>query len=377
MHEPRVKVTKLISEDTEAELARLDLGIEALQASIDQMLSATDGNLSDESRDVLETYKMFAHDRGWSKRLRESVLTGLTAEAAVERVQGDIRARMTRSRDLYLRERAHDLDDLSNRLLRLLVGKRPTIQADEMPADAIVLARTMGPAELLDYDRAPLRGLVLEEGTASSHVAIVGRALGLPILGLAKDVLANVETGDLVIIDSEAGQLHIRPTGELVKSYRAKLQLLQQRQAVYAKVRDSRRSQSDGTRIHLNMNAGLLVDLPNLVRSGAEGIGLFRTELQFMVAPRCRGSKRSGSFIPPCSKRPGSRQVVFRTVDLGGDKVVSYMTPEREDNPALGWRAIRIALDRPGLLRYQARALIEAAAGTRLAHDVSDGLVGR
>lgn len=366
MHEPRVKVTKLISEDTEAELARLNLGIEALQASIEQMMSATDGNMSAESRDVLETYKMFAHDRGWSKRLREIVITGLTAEAAVERVQGDLRARMNRSRDLYLRERAHDLDDLSNRLLRLLVGKRPTIQADEMPADAIILARTMGPAELLDYDRAPLRGLVLEEGTASSHVAIVGRALSLPILGLVKDVLENVETGDLVIIDGEAGELHIRPTEELVKSYRAKLQLLEQRQAVYAKVRDTPAVTRDGTRIHLNMNAGLLVDLPNLIRSGAEGIGLFRTELQFMVASAMPRLEVQRNLYSAVLEAAGNRSVVFRTVDLGGDKVVSYMTPEREDNPALGWRAIRIALDRPGLLRYQARALIEAAVGKDL-----------
>ncbi|MFZ1988280.1 MAG: phosphoenolpyruvate--protein phosphotransferase [Alphaproteobacteria bacterium] len=366
MHEPRVKVTKLISEDTEAELARLNLGLEALQASIDEMLIATDGNMSAESRDVLETYKMFAHDRGWSKRLREVVLTGLTAEAAVERVQGDLRARMNRSRDAYLRERAHDLDDLSNRLLRLLVGKRPTVQADEMPADAIILARTMGPAELLDYDRAPLRGLVLEEGTSSSHVAIVGRAFGLPILGLAADVLQHVETGDLMILDGELGELHIRPTPELLKSYRAKLQLIEQRQAIYATVRDKPAVTLDGTRIHLNMNAGLLVDLPNLARSGAEGIGLFRTELQFMVSPQMPRLEVQRKLYSQVLEAAGDKPVVFRTVDLGGDKTVSYMATEREENPALGWRAIRIALDRPGLLRYQARALIEAAVGKDL-----------
>jgi phosphotransferase system, enzyme I, PtsP len=366
LQEPRVKVNKLISEDTEAELARLELAIEALQASIDDMLKTTEGNLAGESRDVLETYRMFAHDRGWSKRLREAVITGLTAEAAVERVQSDIRARMLRQRDPYLRERLHDLDDLANRLLRLLVGKRPTVQGDEMPSDAIVVARTMGPAELLDYDRAPMRGLILEDGTASSHVAIVARALNLPILGRVENVIDNVETGDLIILDGENGQLHVRPTQELVNAYRAKLVLLHQREASFAAIRDEPARTRDGTLIHLHMNAGLVVDLPNLRRSGAEGIGLFRTELQFMVAATMPRLEAQRQLYTAVLTSAGERPVVFRTVDLGGDKVVSYMTPEREDNPALGWRAIRIALDRPGLLRYQARALIEAAAGKDL-----------
>lgn len=366
LHEPRVKVEKLIAEDTEAELARLDEALEKLRASVDTMLSHSDVPIAGESRDVLETYRLFAHDTGWAKRMKEALMTGITAEAAVEREQGDIRAKMQRAKGPYLRERLHDLDDLANRLLRLLIGKRPTVQADELPSDAVILARTMGPAELLDYDRTALRGLILEEGSSASHVAIVARALNIPILSRVEGLAERVQPGDLVVVDAEAGVLHARPTAELVKAYRDKISLRAQRQAAFAAIRDEPAVTRDGTRIHLHMNAGLTVDLPNLAQSGADGIGLFRTELQFMVGAQLPRLDAQRALYRSVLDAAGARPVVFRTVDLGGDKIVSYMTPEREDNPALGWRAIRIALDRPVLLRYQARALVEAADGREL-----------
>ena len=130
-----------------------------------------------EHREVLEAFRMFAHDRGWIRRLREAVATGLTAEAAVERVQNDARAKLQRQTDPYMRERLHDLDDLANRLLHQLTGRSFVTAHADLPDNSIIVARTMGPAALLDYDRAKLRGLVLEDAGASSHVAIVARAL--------------------------------------------------------------------------------------------------------------------------------------------------------------------------------------------------------
>lgn len=363
LHEPHVRVTRLIAEDPDLELARLEAALERLKDTIDNMLRRADVPVVGESRDVLETYRMFAHDKGWNKRLREAVLSGLTAEAAVERVQNDARARMSRQRDQYLRERLHDLDDLANRLLRVLSGKAPTVQADELPDDAIIIARTMGPAELLDYDRSALRGLVLEEGTTMSHVAIVARALGLPILGHVPGILEEIEGGDLIIVDGEVGEAHIRPTADVLSAYQDKMALRAQAQLAFAALRDLPALSLDGVDVTLNMNAGLLVDLTHLDESGARGIGLFRTELQFMVSQTMPRIGVQAQLYRSVLDAAGDKPVTFRTVDLGGDKVVSYMTPEREENPALGWRAVRIALDRPGLLRYQARAFIRAAAG--------------
>ena len=230
----------------------------------------------------------------------------------------------------------------------------------------MIVARTMGPAELLDYDRSVLRGLVLEEGTTMSHVAIVARALGLPILGHVHDVLEDVEGGDLVIVDGETGELQIRPTSEMVEAYRNKIEMRAEARAAFDAIRDEPALSLDGVRVTLNMNAGLLVDLPQLQASGADGIGLFRTELQFMVSQTMPRLQAQAELYRAVLDAAEGRDVTFRTVDLGGDKVVSYMAPEREENPALGWRAIRMALDRPGLLRYQSRAFLRACEGRPL-----------
>ncbi len=363
LHEPRVKVEKLIADDVIAERDRLDSAIIDLRTSIDAMLSTDDTAIAGESRDVLEAYRMFAHDRGWTNRLREAVLSGLTAEGAVERVQNDTRARMARQTDPLMRERLHDLDDLANRLLRHLMGKSATSAHEALPADTVLFARTMGPAELLDYDRTKLRGLILEEGSPTSHVAIVARALDIPLIGRIEGVLDQIESGDWVIADGDAAEVHMRPAHDVREAYRHKLALRAQRQAAYAAMRLLPAVTKDGERVKLLMNAGLLADLPHLEEAGAEGIGLFRTELQFMISHEMPRLQQLVDLYSAVLDGAAGRQVVFRTLDLGGDKVLPYARPLNEENPAMGWRAIRMTLDRPALLRYQIRALLKAGAG--------------
>jgi phosphotransferase system, enzyme I, PtsP len=366
LHEPRIVVSKLIAEDIEFERRRLAQAIDDLAGLIDGMLERGDLQRAGEHREVLEAFRMFAHDRGWRRRLDEALITGLTAEAAVERVRNDTRARMLRQMDPYARERLHDIDDLSNRLLRLLAGGAGTAAATTLPQDTILIARTMGPAELLDYDRQRLRGLVLEEGGPSSHVAIVARALGIAAISQAKDVLDAVEPGDAAIIDAEAGELHVRPTPEVIAAYADKVRFRARRQAQYAALRNVPAVTLDGDRVSLNINAGLLVDLPHLDQSGADGIGLFRTELQFMIGSTFPRLEQQTRIYKAILDAAGERPVVFRSLDVGGDKVLPYFRAAKEENPALGWRAIRMALDRPALFRTQIRALLRAAQGREL-----------
>lgn len=366
LHEPRVKIDRLIADDVDHERQRLDKAVAELRASIDAMLAAEDKVITGETRDVLETYRMFADDRGWLLKLREAVFTGLTAEAAVERVQNDMRARMARQTDSPLLERLHDLDDLANRLLRHLAGRADTSAHEFLPADTILFARSMGPAELLDYDRGKLRGLVLEEGSPTSHVAIVARALDIPLIGRVADAIEQVEPGDWVIADGDTADVHLRPTQEVREAYRHKLALRAQRQAAFAAQRLQPAVTVDGQRIGLMMNAGLKADLPHLAETGAEGIGLFRTELQFMISSDMpRLSDLVALYTDVLDSAAGAR-VVFRTLDLGGDKALPYVKSPIEENPAMGWRAIRVTLDRPALLRYQIRALLKAAHGREL-----------
>lgn len=366
LHEPRIVVTNLLNEDSETEIRRLADALGSLRISIDDMLSRREVAMEGEHRDVLETYRMFAHDQGWVRRMEEAIHNGLTAEAAVEKVQSDTKARMMRLTDPYLRERMHDFDDLANRLLRQLTGFSPHSAAEGFPNDAIVFARAMGAAELLDYPRANLRGLVLEEGAVTSHVVIVARAMGIAVVGQAAGAVALAENGDPVIIDGDDGTVHVRPVADLQKAYEEKVRLRARRQEQFRALRDVEPVTKDGYRIKLQMNAGLLVDLPQLADSGADGIGLFRTELQFMISSTMPKGEEQESFYRNVLKQAAGRPVTFRTLDIGGDKVVPYFRSQEEENPALGWRAIRLSLDRPGLLRTQLRALLKAASGAEL-----------
>ncbi|MEO1198463.1 MAG: phosphoenolpyruvate--protein phosphotransferase [Pseudomonadota bacterium] len=366
LHEPRVVISLLIAEDPEVELERLEEGLGKLRASLDSLIEADELQLVGEHREVLESYRMFAHDQGWARRIREAIRSGLTAEAAVERVQNDTRARMLRQTDPYLRERLHDLDDLANRLLRELVGwTGPTLELED-GRDIILIARSMGPAELLDYDRSRLRGLVLEEGTPSSHVTIVARALGIPAVGQVPGILDMVRPGNPLIVDGLSGDVHLRPTSDVEKAYADKVRLRATRQARYAELRDTPAITKDGVPISLLLNAGLLIDLPSIQEAGADGIGLFRTELQFMVSAKLPKTGEQSKLYAQILDALGDHPVTFRTLDVGGDKVLPYLRLHQEDNPAMGLRAIRLALDRPGLLKTQTRALIRAAAGADL-----------
>jgi phosphotransferase system enzyme I (PtsP) len=363
LHEPPVAPSQLLADDVAAEEARLKSAVEGLQTQIDQMLEGQAG-LIETSFEVLETYKMFAHDRGWNRSLEDAVRNGLTAEAAVERVRSEHRARLGQARDPYLRERLHDLEDLNDRLLRHLAGDGH--MARELPENAILIARNLGPADLLEYDRTKLRGLLLEEGSAASHAAIVARALDIPCVGRLPALRDRVSEGDPVIVDAETGEAYLRPRQDVVKAIHARIDVRTQRRAEFAKLRETPAFTRDGAKIKLLMNAGLDVDLDILRETGAEGIGLFRTEFQFMVAEEMPRIHAQALLYARVMDAAGEMPVTFRTLDLGGDKVLPYLEAEREDNPALGWRAIRMGLDRPALLRLQLRALIAAARGRPL-----------
>ena len=366
-HEPRIVITNIIADDVPKELKRLEAGIETMRSDLDLLLERGEVPDRGEHREVLEAYRMFANDRGWNHRLEEAVRTGLTAEAAVERVQSDTRARMLRATDPYLRERLHDLDELSNRLLHQLLGTDYAVSRDRLPENAVLVARSMGPAALLEYDRKRLRGLVLEEGGPNSHVAIVARALGIAAVGEIPNATGITEPGDAIIVDGSSGIVHMRPTPDMEAAYVERVRVRARRQLQYQALRDKPCVTRDGTAVTLLINAGLPVDLSHVAETGACGIGLFRTELQFMAAGMLPRAAEQFALYRAVLDAAGDKPVTFRTLDIGGDKVLPNMREHiEEENPALGWRAIRLGLDRPGLLRNQVRALLRAAGGREL-----------
>jgi phosphotransferase system enzyme I (PtsP) len=366
LHQPDITITQLVAEDPLKEIERLDEAMGGMKLALDEMLATTDVAAGGEHREVLETYRMFAEDRGWANRIVEAIETGLTAEAAVQKVQNDTRARMREITDPYFRERLADLDDLANRLQRHLLGQGDVQQPRELPDETILVARNMGPAELLDYDRKKLKGVVLEEGTATAHVAIIARALDIPVLGRCSDLMVKVLPGDPLIVDGDNSQLYVRPPEDIQQTYAEAMRQRSERQEAFAATRHLPAVTLDGTEVTLMVNAGLLIDVPQIEAQGAAGIGLYRTEITFMVAQSFPDVARQRDVYKRAMDASNGKPVVFRTLDIGSDKVLSYWQREAEENPAMGWRAIRISLDRPALLRQQLRALILAAEGRPL-----------
>ncbi|MFV3076781.1 phosphoenolpyruvate--protein phosphotransferase [Niveispirillum fermenti] len=365
LHRPQLTIRQMVADDPETELARLKEAVTSMHSSIDQMLIAV-GESDSEHAEIMQTYRMVAADRGWLNRIREAIRSGLTAEAAVQRVQDDNSARMAQVADPYLRDRLLDLNDITNRLLQHLAGKPAEAVGGTLPDEFILVARNLGPAELLDYDRRRLRGLVLEEGSAYSHVAIVARALDIPVVGQAADILRRVEPLDFLIVDGDNGQVFVRPADDIQAVFAASLAARQRRQAEYAKLRDLPAITIDGRQITLMLNCGLLIDLPHLTATGADGVGLYRTEIPFMVRPSYPDvATQLDNYIKVLDEADG-KPVNFRTLDVGGDKTLPYFPELGEENPALGWRAIRIGLDRPAMLRKQLRAMLLAGAGRHL-----------
>ena len=364
LHEPRVVVTNPISDDPEKELTRLHESIDLLRVQVDQLLAGTNVGDGDETA-VLEAYRMFANSRSWMRRMEDDIRSGLSAEAAVEKEQSHARARMGQASDAYLRDRLHDLDDLSNRLLRILTGQgRDTGAA--MPENPVLVASNIGPGELLEYGKGVLKAVVLEEGSVGSHAAIVARAWAIPLVIRSDHITTEALNGDTILVDGDQGVVHLRPDDAVRKAFEDKVAMLARAQERYAGLRDLPAQGLCGTVVSLQMNAGLMADLPSLPTSGADGVGLFRTELQFLVRNQMPKRAELSAIYARVMDAAGGRRVAFRTLDIGSDKVLSYMKPQDEPNPAMGWRAIRLGLDKPGVLRMQVQALIRAAAGRPL-----------
>jgi phosphotransferase system, enzyme I, PtsP len=366
LHLPRAVIRQVVAEDVSAELMRLRWAVAAMREAIDELVATSREFGDGEHHDVIETYRMFAADRGWVARIADAIRSGLTAEAAVQKVSDDTRTRMMQVSDPYLRERLFDLDDLANRLQQHLSGRPPSAAWAELPPEFILVASAMGPAELLDYARRRITGLVLEEGSPTAHVAIVAKAFDIPVVGRVNEATSRIEAGDIVVVDGDHAQVLIRPSADIQQSVATAVEARTRRRAFYETLRSAPPITRDGIEIKLLLNAGLLLDLTQLSATGAEGVGLFRTEFPLMVRDTFPAVEELTEFYQRVFEQVEQRPVVFRTLDIGGDKVLPYLPHAIEDNPAMGWRAIRIGLDRPAMLRQQLRALIRAAEARTL-----------
>lgn len=366
LYEPGLTMNDIVADDAKAEKTRLRQALSGMHSAIDRMLHRNATLQGTESRDILEAYQMFARDRGWLARIETAIEKGLSAEAAVQRVQNETRARMAQMNDSYIRERLQDLEDLSNRLLSHLMHRDKAEERRDLPDNIILVARSLGPAALLDYDHARLKAVVLEKGSQSNHVAIVARALGIPVVGQCGDILNFIDGGDQVIVDGDHGVVYVHPSEYVTDLYVKSIDARAQRTHLFRRQTHQQSITKDGVKVSVMMNAGLMTEVDAVQASGADGIGLFRTELSFMAWQKYPLVVTQAELYGRIMDKLGDKPVTFRTLDIGGDKPLPYFRAPEEENPALGWRAVRIGMDRPAVLRTQFRAFIRGARGRNI-----------
>lgn len=364
VHRRRQVVTKIFAEDKEKELHRLEIAFGQMNADLDKKLAEAKLGMG-EHVDILDAYRMFASDKGWYKKLVNNIQSGLTAEAAVERAYEDMWNRLSGTTDVYLKERLHDLRDVSDRLSSYLSGDFGSAKGVDAK-DIIVVAQTMGPADLMDYDYTKIRGLIIEDGTPTMHVAIVAKALNIPVVAKIKGIFSEVKTGEQIAVDGMDGYVYIRPSALVQEKFKAKIAERERLQAKLAELKELPAQTKDGVNVHLYLNVGLAFDLDYIDSTNCDGIGLYRTEIPFMASEMMPDVDRQISYYQELMDKCGDRKVIFRSLDVGSDKLLPYWGNVGEENPAIGWRSIRITLDRRAILRKQIRAFLRSAVGKEL-----------
>lgn len=362
IHRRRQTANKIFAEDKEAELAKLEAAYTKMNQDLDDKFNTTKLGIG-EHVDILETYRMLAKDKGWYKKITTNVSGGLTAETAVERAYEDMWNRLSATNDQYLKERLHDLRDISDRLLNYLSndpeGDKITSEAD----DIIVVAQTMGPADLMDYDHTKIRGLIIEDGTPTMHVAIVAKALGIPVIAKVSGVFDSLKNGQLIALDGNEGYIYINPDKLTLARIQAKIAEKAKLAAKLAELKNLPTESLDKQKVGLYINVGLSFDLDYLDSTGCDGVGLYRTEIPFMASEVMPDVEQQIAYYKDLYDKAGDRRVTFRSLDVGSDKLLPYWGNMGEENPAIGWRSIRITLDRRAILRQQLRAFLRAAEG--------------
>lgn len=364
VHRRRQSVTNIFAEDKDKEIRRLEVAQQQMNDDLDHKFNSTKLGLG-EHADILDTYRMFARDKGWYQKISANIAGGLTAEAAVERAYEDMWNRLSSSSDNYLKERLHDLRDVADRLQSYLSGDYQQV-TDTGAKDIVIVAQTMGPAELMDYDYSRIRGLILEDGTPTMHVAIVAKALNIPVLAKIQGIFAEIQNGQTVAVDGNEGFLYVNPSQQIENDFRKRIAEREQLSQQLASLRNLPAQTLDGQKIGMYINVGLPLDFEYIENTNCDGVGLYRTEIPFMASEIMPDVEKQVSYYKELMERCGRKKVVFRSLDVGSDKLLPYWAYSGEANPAIGWRSIRITLDRRAILRQQIKAFLIAAAGKEL-----------
>lgn len=350
------------AEDVTTELMVLDRAINAVRADIRRIGEEFAQSLPREELALFDAYLHMLDDNALAGDMRDRVRRGIWAQGALKQVIREHVRRFEAMEDPYLRERGADVKDLGLRVLAYLQDIRA--RKTQFPPDTVLVGHEVTPSMLANIPPEHLKGIVSVRGSGSSHVAILARALDIPaVMGAVDLPIADLD-GQPMIVDGFYGEVFLNPSTHLEQSYE---DLISQERAFAVELEDLKALPSitlDGWRVELWVNIGLTGDISRSLDRGAEGIGLFRTEVPFMTKESFPTEEEQRVIYREHMEAFEPRPVTMRSLDIGGDKALSYF-PISEENPFLGWRGIRVTLDHPEIFMVQARAMIKANAGLR------------
>jgi phosphotransferase system enzyme I (PtsP) len=348
------------ADDVEAEARVFLAALDAVRADLKTMVDRMTGVLPAEDRALFDAYLLMLGSDSLVNGTLERVRAGNWASAALRDTINEHARVFEDMEDPYLRERAEDVRDLGRRILtHMQSGTRGRFK---YPAGTVLVGETITASILAEVPTESLAGVVCLRGSTTSHVAILAHALGIPAVMGAADLPVSQVDGKTVVVDGYRGRVYVAPTKAVVDEYE---RLAREEAALTAELlslRDLPAQTTDGARVSIGVNTGLLADVTPAQNSGAEGIGLYRTEFPFMIRERFPSEEEQRQVYRAVLEAVAPKPVVMRTLDVGGDKALPYF-PIKEDNPFLGWRGMRITLDHPEIFLVQVRAMLRANAG--------------
>ena len=364
VHRRRKAVTEVFAKDKDKEIEKLEDARQKMNKDLDDKFNQ-EGLKSSEHVEILDAYRMIANDKGWYKRIVNHINSGLTAEASVEQAYTEMWNRLSGATDTYLKERLHDLRDIADRLRLYLSGEDCNNETNNYK-DIIIVATSMGPADLMDYDYKKIRGLIIEECTPTMHVSIVAKTLNVPVIAGIDGLFKDVKEGSIISIDGKDGTVTVNPSKAIIDKITQNIEIKAKEQKQIEKLKKLKSKTKDKERVNLYINIGMDFDFDNIKRTNCDGVGLYRTEIPFMSAEKMPDITKQVECYKRLYNAAEGKKIIFRSLDVGSDKLLPYWNSITEDNPAIGWRSIRITLDRRAILRKQMRAFIRAASGKEL-----------
>lgn len=361
LEHPDYTIKKTAVTDVEAEVAKLDQALEVSKAELQTIKERTLAELGEKKAEIFESHLLILDDPELISPVKDKIREeSVNADYALNEVSAQFIAMFENMKSAYLQERAADMRDVTKRVMNHLLGIHYVSPA-EISEEVVVIAEDLTPSDTAQLNRQYVKGFTTNIGGRTSHSAIMARSLEIPAVVGTKNVLSQVKAGDLVIVDGLSGDVLINPSDAEVAKYTTKQEAYAQQIAEWKKLRDEPTVSADGTHVELAANIGTPNDVAGVIENGGEAVGLYRTEFLYMGRDKLPSEEIQYNAYRTVLENMNGKPVVVRTLDIGGDKELPYLDLPKEMNPFLGFRAVRLCLDRQDIFRTQLRALLRAS----------------